>query len=190
MAKLDDNQYDIASVNHYVGNPHKRTSMAFNVTFNTGLTTETVDLTYNNDFACSAQFIDYVSSIPYLFPLRDIESVTREQVKNLRKLVITNVSIGDKFHLNLRYYDGARGTWYDKLDLPHKQKTYVVEVVALKWVNESRMALTCGCATIANTLTLTNYDLMVLVTPVSQFDGEEMILVTASMQAVYPQIWV
>ena len=190
MAKLDDNQYDILSINFYVGNPHKRTSMAFNVTFNTGLTTETVDLVYNADFACSAQFVAYVNSIPYLLPLRDIEMETRKQISDLRKLAITDVSIGDKFHVNLRYYDGIFSTWFEELKLPYRDKVYVVEVVALRWMNESRRVLVCSCLVFANTLKLTNYDMMTVATPVSQFNETDMILVTAAMQAVHPQIWV
>jgi hypothetical protein len=189
MGKLDDNQYDIVSINHYVGNPHLRTSMAFNVTFNTGLTTETVDLTYNADFASSSQFREYVNGIPFLFPLRGTDKETARQVRDSRKLVISGIPIGTRLHLNLRYYDGDSKTWFEGLNLPHKHKDYVVEIVALRWNNKAHTRLLCSCATFGNTLILNNYDVSSVTTPVDQFNVINMVLVTQASQLVFPQIF-
>ena len=189
MAKLDNNQFDIVSINFFSGNPHVRTSMSFNVTFNVGQGTETVNLNYTNDLARSQQFQDFVLSKPYLYPLRSAEKVSRKQISNMKKLAMTDANLGDQLYLSLRYYDGTNSSWYDNLNLPEKDKDYVIKIRLTRWLNNAHTAVECYCAVYEDTLTLTSYDHFTLTTTLNRFDDNTMVLVTANMRNVFPQLF-
>jgi hypothetical protein len=189
MAKLDNNQFDIASINYFTGNPHVRTSMSFNVTFNIGQSTETVNLNYTNDLARSQQFQDYIETKAYLFPLRSTEKVSRQHISNLKKLAIIDVKINDELYLNLRYYDGTHSSWYDSLELPYKDKDYVIKIKLIRWLNKAHTAVLCQCPVFNDNITLNSYDVFALTTPLNSFDDTKMLHVTATMRSVFPKIF-
>ena len=124
VAKLDRNQFFIVAFNYFHGNPHRRTSLVFNVTFED----ETKDDEYNRDLASSSQIDEYVKRENILFPLR-YETVrqARTAVAAVNKRPIEGFVAGDIVFLNLRYFDAMDRMWFDSLELPEKHKTHVLE---------------------------------------------------------------
>ena len=188
LAKLDNNQYDIASINYFTGNPHLRTSMTFNVTFNLGNTLESLDLPYSNDLACAQQFVDFVERTPYLFPL----TATADRAKRLisqKNRTAYPALFNFKCLLHLRYFDGIDRSWFDSLNLPDKTKTYVVEVSFLKFTNANKVKAKFKCHTFNDTYTLSSYDYFACIHSADAFDPTTMILVTAESYQLYPQLF-
>ena len=188
LAELDHNQFALSSINFYIGNPHKRTSTNFNVTFFDG---DVVDKDYSPDLADSQQFKDYIMSKPYLFPLRGSVKHMAPQIAKMRKLVISDVTIGTRLHLNLRFFDLTNMSWYDRLHLPHPEKTYVIEIEAIRWKNNTHTAMTFWCATFGPKFNfgLDSYDLFACTTPVTEFNPASMVIITPTSEAVFPQIF-
>jgi hypothetical protein len=136
VAKLDKNQFFITAFNYFKGNPHKRSSLVFNVTFED----EAKNVEYNKDLASSSQFDDYVRRERFLFPLR-YETVKEASaaMAAVRKRPIDNAEVGDIVFLNMRYFDRRDGMWFDSLDLPEKHKTHVLEARLIQWSSAARL---------------------------------------------------
>ena len=139
VARHDQHQYFIISINYFTGNPHVRTSMTFNVTFEDG----TITMPYGVDLAQSQQFEQYILAHPILFPLRFTAKVANQKISNINSLVITEFQPGSDAFLDLRFYDGRSSTWFDSLDLPKSalhlpnsgNLTYVTPITFTRWVN-------------------------------------------------------
>jgi hypothetical protein len=172
MARLDKNQVFIVSINFFKGNPHLRTSMEFNITFEDG----TISMPYGSDLADSQQFIDYVLDTPYLFPLRFSAKEAQRQAAKLSRLTITNVSVGSAGYLNLRYFDGTSSAWFDSLQLPFPHLAWVVDFRYLEWANAKQTRIKIHCAVFNSAYILSAYDILTLV--FADFDPSRMMLVT------------
>ena len=95
LALLDNNQFNIVSINYFTGNPFLRKSMSFNVTFFDKNGNDTVNLDYNADFVESQQYHDYVASQPILYPLRGrLQRPTLKDIALQRKSSIEGYTIG------------------------------------------------------------------------------------------------
>ena len=188
LAKLDNNQYDIASINYFTGNPHLRTSMSFNVTFNLGHALETLDIPYNNDLACAQQFIDFVAHMPYLFPLTSTADRARRLI-NKKKAEPMPPLLNFKRLLNLRYFDGQDRQWFDNLNLPDKSKTYFVEISFLNFYKADRLKAKFKCQTFNDIYTLTSYDYFSCTLSLDAFNPNTMIRITAESHIDYPQLF-
>ena len=77
VALLDNNQYQVATILAYRGEPHKRSTMDFETTFEDG---SVVWIRYNKDLFDTIQFEDFCRSRPELAPL----IFTAEQAKKGR----------------------------------------------------------------------------------------------------------
>ena len=186
MAQLDNNQFVVASINFFIGNPHKRKSLSFNVTFCDG---DVRDKPYDADLAGTEQFKDFVLSKPYLFPIRDTAKITSKQIVDMCKLSILNVHIGTKLHLNLRYFDDKDKEWFDRLKLP-PVFDYVTEIVATRWGNDGHTRINCTCPMYGYFRTLSAYDVFAFTTPIQEFDATRMVLLTIESGAAFPQLFV
>ena len=117
VAKLDKNQFNIVSINHFSGNPHRRTSLSFNITFEDGV----VDRQWDADLAGSMQYQAYVESKKHLFTLRYRTAVeARKAISALNKVAVVSPAPGDVVFLDLRLFDvfGAKASeWFDSLGL-------------------------------------------------------------------------
>lgn len=187
VAKHDNNQFFIVSINSFSGNPHKRQTMSFNVTFEDTITP--VDKLYDKDLASSDQFISYVARKPYLFPLQGTYLVTQKLIAAKQKLAITEVALNSILHLNLRYHDSNTSQWFDSLKLPLPGHDYVVEIQVQKWLNKKHTKVRCICATFNAIVDLRPYDIFALTTTPAQFSASTMILVTAEHHTTYPAIF-
>jgi hypothetical protein len=185
LAQLDNNQFNIVSINYFTGNPHLRTSMSFNVTF----ADETVDLDFNHDFADSQQFHDYTRSKPILFPLTGTRSAMLKAIALKRKTPITDYSIGQTVHLDLRIFDGMKAAWFDSLNLPDKPKAWVTATSLLRWQSPQHTSIVCSIPAFRSTIILNSYDFYAYVTTVTSFSADTMVLVTAEHINEYPALF-
>ena len=142
IARHDQHQYLIETINFFTGNPFVRSSMTFNVRFEDG----TITMPYGDDLAQSQQFEQFVWANPALFPLRFTAKQALQEVSKINKLAIADFQPGDKAFLDLRYYDGRSSSWFDSLELPRSTPTlpvsvnlmYVTPLVFTRWLNAKR----------------------------------------------------
>jgi hypothetical protein len=185
VAKLDRNQFFIVAFNYFFGNPHKRTSLAFNVTFED----ETKDIIYNKDLASSSQFDEYVRGQNFLFPLRyETAKEAARAVARVNKETIDSCVPGDTVYLNLRYFDADTAEWFDSLGLPDKRKTYVLKARLIQWNGPARRRIILVPALTQRKLTLKTYDVQSCVHLEHELNAEDFKIVDDEFAAAYPRI--
>jgi len=166
IARHDQHQFFIVSFNFFTGNPFKRTTMVFNITFEDG----TIDLPYGGDFIYSEQFRDYINETPELYPLRYTATISTRNIGNIEKLAITEFQPGMEAYVNIRIYDGKSSQWFDSLKLPKKKYPYVVAIKFSKWYRNNHRIIEAvvplfGPTHDKYTLYLTAYDLQAYIIP-------------------------
>ena len=130
-ALWDADQFVIQKILNWRGDPMRRTTMEFHVLFMDG---DLIWLPYSKDLDDSIQYGDYVSAVPMLFPLRYKASEVANNMSRFKKAVIADISIGQLFYLDIRYY-GLQ--WYEELDIPDKYDViHVVQCKYMEWVNK------------------------------------------------------
>ena len=189
VGKFDYDQFTVKSINYFIGNPHVRTSMLFNVTFQVGDFEETAQVKYTPDLAKTQQFIDYVNITPYLFPLQFDAKTAVSQCAQLIKTPITDIQEHEELFVDIRYFDGTKNEWFDNLRLPHPTSTYYMHVKCTKWISPKRLAMECYCKVFQQKYVLTNYDMETVVIKAVDWNDSAMILVTEDMRHVYPQLF-
>ena len=189
MAKLDYNQFDVVRFNYFTGNPHKRTSMLFNVTFAYNGITEAKMIPYSRDLDRTEQFDIFINSRPILFPLRYSLKESKHEINLMNKERITRVVPNDIVYLDLRYFDGLDSAWFDSMELPEKDKTYTVKVRVLEWVNRSHTKLKAYCEVFNIEVLLATYDVYALIITQEDFIDEEYVLVTVNHRMQYPKLF-
>jgi hypothetical protein len=189
IAELDYNQFVIQRINYFTGNPHVRTSMEFNVTFENGDNTETKMIQYNRDLANSQQFEQYINSINYLFPLRFLAAEAPKRILAIDRTVITLVNPGQEAYMNMRYFDDTDRAWFDGLNLPEKHKQHLVAIEFRRWKNRNRKSIIAFSPLFNMEMELTTYDVFATVIQNPNFD-EDYVYVDANFGAAYPAIFV
>jgi hypothetical protein len=189
MAKLDDNQFRILSINFWTGNPHKRRSMVFNITWDDG---SSGIKHYSEDLASSEQYRDYVHACPELFPLRFPSTEYPKEIAKVQRTSITAVSPGQLAYVNLRFYDGQTSTWFDSLELPSRfTHAYVCAFLFTGWTNSKHTRINATCKVFSQTFSgrsaLTPYDIDCYAS-VLVFDPSTMILVDQALVDLFPRI--
>ena len=165
IARHDQHQFTIVSFNFYTGNPHIRTSMTFNVTFEDG----TITLPYGGDFILSQQFEEYIMATPELFPLRFPVKIASREITKMEKLAITTVSPSVEAYVNLRIYDGRTSAWFDSLSLPKPTHPYITRIIFTHWFKRHNTTKIGAIVPFFGTnhpkyrLVLTAYDIMAFV---------------------------
>ena len=181
VGRADQHQVFIVSINYFTGNPHVRSSMSFNVTFEDG----TIDLPYNPDLAASQQFQDYVATTPDLYPLRFTAAAALTQIRRLNKLSITSIAVGDHGYLSLRFFDGLKSAWFDSLQLPQPTHRYVVPFTAKRF-NTTHTVLVITVPLFTQDYKLLPYD--VLAHTVADINPDLHLLVTSHLLGQHPRI--
>ena len=184
MAKLDNNQFFIQSINYYKGYAHVRRSTIFNVTFEDG---EVIDVPYSADLASSEQFPTYINSVSELYPLRYSAAQAKKQIAMLNKLAITDFSIGDTFYLSLRYFDGIDSVWYDNLRLPEPSKQAVVECRILNFKGQRQSRIMVQVVILNKSYVLGNYEMTLYAK--RELNQVKMVLVKIRDKEKFSSIW-
>ena len=182
IARLDQNQVFVKSINYFGGNPHIRRSMSFNVTFED---LETFDLPFNNDLAGSQQFQDYVRSIPYLFPLRNTAVKSQKAIVAINKCAITSYSPGDKAYLDMRFFDDVDRQWFDAQAKPQPHLQHVTPIEFKQFMGRLNVTIAIRCPALGRCFNLRPYDIQALV--VKELKSE-MVLVDERFLNKYPQL--
>ena len=188
VAKLDKNQFNIVSINHFSGNPHRRKSLTFNITFEDG----TVDRKYDADLAGSTQYQNYVEQRKYLFPLRYRTAVEASTaIAALNKTVIPSPEPGDVVFLDLRFFDGYGkevSEWFDGLGLEDKERVHVTEARCTKRTAAGKRIV--ALLPVFNRLvTLTMFDITACVYTRDEIDEYGFCIVDAAFVDQHPVMW-
>ena len=128
IAQLDGNHYNITSFDKHYGDPERRSTMNFLITFADG---EQLWRPWSQELFQTVQYEAYVHThrplYPLLFTLDDFAKIKAET----NKKPIAGVSPGDRFYVDLRLYGYD---WYKSLALPNDDDlTYVFECVYTKY---------------------------------------------------------
>jgi hypothetical protein len=140
-ARYDFNQFAIDNIRYFTGNPHLRSSMQFAVDFIVNDQISTSIINYSADLAESEQFMDYVNANNYLYPLRFAASFAKRNIATLNKTTIKDLTVNDPLWLNMRFFDGLNSAWFDNLNLPEKEKLYIVSTKVQKFLSPTKIVL-------------------------------------------------
>jgi hypothetical protein len=189
VAKYDHDQFIVKSINYFMGNPHLRTSMLFNVTFQVDEVEETAQVKYSPDLANTQQFLDYVNVTPYLLLLKFSAQEAKQRYSKLIKTPITDIKINEFLYIDMRYFDGTTNEWFDNLGLPYPTVTYYMKVQCKRWTSSKHIAMECYCEVFDQTYDVTYYDMETVVIKTVDWNDKTMVLVTSDMKKVYPQLF-
>jgi len=111
-------------------------------------------------------------------------------LKDINKLPITSVTIGQLVYLDLRFFDGNDRLWYDSLKLPQRSSIYVVACQCVS-IDRSKKRpnfpqLSVFCPLFNQQYLLFSADIVMYI---SQNLIENSILVDASYRALYPAMF-
>ena len=185
---MDSDQYFIASVNYFVGNPHLRQTLEFSVTFSDGTT---IMKRFTPDLTFTGPYLDFISRHKILLPLRFNTARAAQQYRSQRlKLAITDFQPNQNVYIDLRIFDSIYNTWFDSKELPHKDKIYVFDSILKQFANSTHTRI-CALAPVFNieftgSNALTMYDFETVV--YTEFDATTMIEVTKDLMRQYPQL--
>ena len=137
LAKEDADQYSILTIAAYKGNPARRSSMEFEITFEDG---DTRWRPFDRDLFNSVPYEDYCRKNKELFPLLyDADQVGKEQ-ERINSEPITTVTPGQRVYVNIRYF--GFDNFDDHVQLPNKYyTTYVLCFVYKKWAGTRHLSL-------------------------------------------------
>jgi hypothetical protein len=188
VAMLDNNQFDINSINYYKGNVFKRTSLLFSVTFKgADGTKDTREIKYTDDLANTEQLQKYVETHLELYPLRFSARNGLIECNNLKKLSITSMFLNSHYYLNLRYFDGDNAEWFDSRKLPNPKKHWYVRIKVVAWKRKQLKAIAIADVFPELTLELTYLDELMFVRKHVNFSQVKVI--QECDRSIYPQIW-
>lgn len=182
-ALRDYDEYDVIGINAYSGDPMKRSTLQFRVTYASGYTgwLPYTDLSQN-------AFLDtYCQTRPELMPvLYPTLKAAKDKLSELRGKPITTVQPGDKVYVSLRYYGAER---YD--DLPMEDKydlEYVVEHNYEKWANATQTKIVSHCPVFNIMSEPLDLLFVTLYGSNKVFDETKMMLVDSQIIVKYPAI--
>ena len=140
IALLDQDQYLIAEIRAYRGNPEVRTTMEFLVLFEDQ---SLIWLPWSRDLFSSVPYETFCRSRTELDPLIFEAKVAQQLSAQLNRMAITAVQPGDKVLVDIRSY-GA--TWYGTLSLPDLHLvTYAVPYTYTRWANKGKTKISAIC---------------------------------------------
>jgi hypothetical protein len=76
-----------------------------------------------------------------LYPLRFAASFAKRNIATLNKTAIKDLTVNDPLWLNLRSFDGLNSAWFDNLNLPEKEKLYIVSTKVQKFLSPTKIVL-------------------------------------------------
>jgi hypothetical protein len=151
-AKRDFDQYTVLSITAYRGDPLKRTSCQFEVTFENFVTQWE---NWSEELSQTTQFEDFCHSRHELTPLLYTQSIATARIRELNLTDISEwIDLLDTVYVDLRSYGSD---WYTQLSLPDGDHvTYVVPYQYVRWYHRNRrhkVIVTCSLFEEEHTLT-------------------------------------
>jgi hypothetical protein len=141
LALRDHEQFVVAKILAYRGDPLVRTTMEFEVEFADG---QILWKTYDLDLFNCGPYEDFCRSHSELYVLLYPVTQAVQEMKRINDLPITSVAPGDSVYVDLRWY-GRYASWYQQLGLPDPDHSrYVVRFDYTKWSrNGSKIEARC-----------------------------------------------
>ena len=156
--------------------------MVFKVKYGDG---DVLDIPWSPDLLCQAYY-EFCESRPYLQHLAMDSTLAIKFVKQLRKMDVTSVNIGDIVYVDLRFFGDD---WYEFLELPDfETSSYVVKFEYTHWFHRSsKKKLSAKFLLNGHTYALDNY-LVHAWGSIKTFNSVYMILVDTKLAIQYPSI--
>lgn len=121
-ALVDQDQFIIKSINGYSGDPEKRSSMSFRITFDDN---ETKWIPFSTDISSTEQFKEYCKLNKPLIPLLYSEKEWKLLASKMDKIPITTVKPKQICYVNLKCWGW---NYYQNLNLPEfLEKSYFIK---------------------------------------------------------------
>ena len=156
LAQVDYQQFVIADITAYRGDPHLRSKMEFLITYEDGTISWK---SWDQDLFRSLPYEHFCRSIPQLRPLILKVAEATSQAKTIDRQSIETVRPGLIGYMDLRWYSFD---WYAGLGLPNEDTTiYVLQYQYGAWVNNQhrrihvKFAITGDCHTFGHYAVLT-----------------------------------
>ena len=148
---------------------------------------DTKEIRYTEDLASTQQIQKYITDHLELYPLQFSARESLLKCSNLKKLVITDIIIGQYYMLNLRYFDGESNEWFDSRNLPIPKRPWYVRIKALRWKNKQKLVI-CSAELFPKIELEISYldELMYVRKNVNPLTTN---ILTAIHRGFYPQIW-
>ena len=203
-AMRDQDQYTIASVLNYRGNPLRRSETMYLVLFADG---DQSWLLYSPDIYETAAFASFVSTRPELYILTIPTKSAASWIAALNKVAIdqlhvydpagkrphrpwmTHLQPGVSVYIDLRYWSDDGHNWYFSLDLPQiNTHVYVVMVMFSSWANSKHTSIYFSCPLFDTSGDcMSTYDEFAYGSR-TVFNPDSMLLVDATLAVAYPEI--
>ena len=106
----------------------------------------------------------------------------------VNKRPIENCEPGDMVFLNLRYFDAMDRMWFDSLELPEKQKVYVLEARLIQLSSPARLHVVLVPILTQRRITLGTYDFQSCVHLRGELDAESLKIVDDQFAAAFPRL--
>ena len=156
IAQMDFDFFTVTNISHYTGDPLRRTTLEFCVTYSDG---DWQWRRYGLDLASTDHFKNFVHAHPelYLLNFPTSNNVAFRELQRMRRAKITLVKPGDSCFVHLRAF-GA--TWYQStLDLPDTETTdYVVPCSFTQWLSTRSNLIELSCSLFNRRYEWTNHD--------------------------------
>ena len=156
LAQMDFDYFTVTNISHYTGDPLRRTTLEFCVTYSDG---DWQWRRYGLDLASTDHFKNFVFAHPelYLLNFPTSNNVAFRELQRMRRAKITLVEPGQSCVVHLRAF-GA--TWYQTvLDLPNPESTdYVVPCTFTQWLSTRQNLIELSCPLFHRLFEWTNHD--------------------------------
>jgi hypothetical protein len=184
-AKRDYDQYVVAKVVAYVGDPAKRTECSFLVTYETGVT---LWQAWNSQLHSTTAFEDFCRSRRPLLPLLYSPQVARKRLSEINRsdIDIDVIYPGVSVYLDYRFYGHDH---HNDIGLPDgDQKHYVFHCTYLDWTHPQKFKkITLRNNLTSEPLTL-NASSVYLWGSTLDFDESYMVLIDLQLCRTHPEI--
>ena len=135
-ALRDNDQYVIAEIKAYRGDPLTRTTIEFEILFNDNTLTW---IPWDKNIFDTIPYEDFCRSHSELYPLIFTLKDSINHIKKIKSSPITTVLPLDVVYVDLRSYGS---NWYSQLPIPDPDHSlYVVELQYTKWANNSHLKI-------------------------------------------------
>lgn len=183
VAQVDHDQYEIAQILYYRGNPMLRQSMEFFIRFADG---DERWVTWSKDLFDTTHYEHFCKSVPALFPLIYHREDALRRIAEINAQPITEVEPHQRFFLDLRQRGGA--AWYNAIGLPKsEQLSYMLPCVYTRWVGKNKRKIKVECALTNEAFDFDHYTVKAYGMCMT-IDSARMVLITEAMCKEYPKI--
>lgn len=132
LAEWDDDQFEVESIEYWVGNAFARKNVLFAVRFQDG---DRAILPLTADLATNEQLVAFINRKPALLPLRYARKEDFQQHMSARNrepiAEFQNDNMPLQVYLDIRYFDGRDKSWVETLPLLDLSQRYLAHLTVI-----------------------------------------------------------